>query len=241
MSTPVVVINESFQHAWANVVHLLHGCGWDCHNLVVQITDPLVFCSTEHSMVEAFAGSNDLQSPREVANTIFPSGIYRRSRSAAELFDRYDRIYPRIMHRNHGGWGTYFRRMTSYGPPGSETNQLQNIINAIQSRSMTHSSAYTIVIPQPGGETTRPRGGPCLHYLAIQLDSNTRSLGLLAVYRNHDFLRRAYGNYWGLCELTSFLANETGMSMGMVTCVSSHAYVAGMKRRLISLMEQLEI
>lgn len=65
------------------------------------------------------------------------------------------------------------------------------------------------------------------------------NLGLLAVYRNHDFLERAYGNYWGLCNLLNFIANEVGATPGPLTCVSSHAYVDKKKTAFKTLLESL--
>ena len=60
---------------------------------------------------------------------------------------------------------------------------------------------------------------------------------MLAVYRNHDFLERAYGNYWGLCNLTGFLAPEVDATPGPITCVSSHAYVSEKKTALKAFVE----
>lgn len=120
-------------------------------------------------------------------------------------------------------------------------NQLDNIIQAIRNRSTTQKAAYTIIIQQPGSETIRPRGGPCLNYLALQLvPGKPRSIGLLAVYRNHDFLERAYGNYWGLCLLLQFIAKETGSKVGPITCISSHAYVPNKREALISFLRNME-
>ena len=71
---------------------------------------------------------------------------------------------------------------------GEIQNQLENIIHAIKVRSNISTAAYTIIIQKPGGETIRPLGGPCLNYIAVQLEpGNPVKLGLLAVYRNHDF------------------------------------------------------
>lgn len=129
--------------------------------------------------------------------------------------------------------------MTHYENTSNVENQLFNIINAINTRERISSSAYTIVIQKPGGETVRPLGSPCLNYLAIQLDREEDNLGILAVYRNHDFFVRAYGNYWGLCNLTNFMARETGFSPGPLTCVSSHAYLKGSKRNFKRFLDSL--
>ena len=91
--------------------------------------------------------------------------------------------------------------MTYYETKHGYVNQLDNIINAINNRSKKHKAAYTIYIQKPGCETIRPRGGPCLNYIAVQIEKKeTSEIGLLCVYRSHDFLERAYGNYWGLTQ-----------------------------------------
>jgi thymidylate synthase len=150
-------------------------------------------------------------------------------------------LFERIQNRKRG-WGSYFRRMTNYeSEAGRIENQLENIIRAIETRTYTSTAAYTIVIQKPGGETIRPRGGPCLNYIAVQLErGHSIQLGLLAVYRNHDFLERAYGNYWGLCNLASFIATETETTCGPLTCISSQAYVGGNKAALKSLVDSIE-
>ena len=119
-------------------------------------------------------------------------------------------------------------------------NQLDNIITAIRKDANTFSAAFVMVIQTPGGETTRRLGGPCLNYLAVQLDVGPPlTLGLLCTYRNHDFLERAYGNYWGLCNLLRFMADETGAQPGPLTCISSRAFVVNHKAELKNLLDSL--
>jgi thymidylate synthase len=62
-------------------------------------------------------------------------------------------------------------------------------------------------------------------------------LSLMCIYRNHDFLERAYGNYWGLLNLLKFLAHETNLNVGVLTCISSHAYVDKKKTELKNFLE----
>jgi hypothetical protein len=50
-------------------------------------------------------------------------------------------------------------------------------------------------------------------------------LDLVAVYRNHDFLNKALGNFLGLGRLLNFIALEGGKRPGRVICHSVHAYV----------------
>jgi len=197
---------------------------------VVQIADPTAFDGGRHQRYVGFARSLQLLQPKDVAYTIFPRGLYRGRGDGPRMFIQYNRqggMYQRLMRRAGGGWGTYFRRMTNFdaGRGSPPVNQLLNIIEAMNSRAHTYQAAYTIVIQRPGSETVRPRGGPCLNYIAVQLQSGTpQRVSFLCVYRNHDFLTRAYGNYWGLCDLLKFLAAETQSQPGSLTCVSAHAY-----------------
>jgi len=240
INEPVPLACNDFQNAWLEVIKVLMTSSWELRNLIVQIRNPTILELSLHAKIEAFARVQALLAPKQVAYTIFPKELYEHRGSAAALFTAYNRdggFFARVK----TGWGTYFRRMTNYEGVNGPVNQLGNIITAIRDRENIHKAAYSIVIQNPGGETVRPLGGPCLNYLAVQAEPGQAgqplTLGLLAVYRNHDFLRRSYGNYWGLCNLLLFLAKEVGGTPGPLTCVSSRAYVDDMKTALKALVE----
>ena len=205
-------------------------------NLVVQISDPRQLEPGLHDHVCRFAASAKVLGPKAVAYTIFPHNLYRTQRTATNLFKAYNRpggLFDHVQSKVPHQWGTYFRRMTNYETAGGTVNQLDEIITAIQTDPRVFKGAFCIVIQVPGGETKRRRGGPCLNYIAVQrAEGKNAELGLLAVYRSHDFLERAYGNYWGLCNLLNFMAKETKSKPGPLTCISSVAYVPGQKRKL---------
>jgi hypothetical protein len=46
---------------------------------------------------------------------------------------------------------------------------------------------------------------------------------MTALYRNHYFITKAYGNYLGLGWLLKFIADATDRKVGEVLCVSSMA------------------
>jgi thymidylate synthase len=240
INAPVTIVTDTFQEAWLEVVETLARSQWELRNLVVQIRNPVLIDEDLNDQMDDFARTQDLLAPRHVAYTIFPYGLYGDGRDAAAVFASYNRkngLYERL-HNRKKDWGTYFRRMTHYeGRKGEVVNQLANIINAIRDRKNLSKAAYTVIIQHPGGETVRPLGGPCLNYLAVQAEPDPFTVGLMAVYRNHDFLERAYGNYWGLCNLVAFMAKEVGAEPGPVTCVSSHAYVDGNKTALRAFVE----
>lgn len=235
INPPVTIVTDGFQSAWLEVVNNLMASQWELRNLVVQIRNPSLIDEGLNDSVTDFARTEKLLAPKHVAYTIFPQGLYGGNRDANAVFTSYNRkdgIYDRL-HRRKPDWGTYFRRMTYYMTPNGVVNQLGKIINAIRDRENLSKAAYTMIIQKPGGETVRPLGGPCLNYVAVQAEpGQPLCLGLLAVYRNHDFLERAYGNYWGLCNLLVFMAREVGGTPGPLTCVSSHAYVSDKKTAL---------
>lgn len=244
INEPVIHVEDGFQQAWLEVTKELIISRWTLRNVAVQIRRPELFCRAVDTQISEFASREGLLRPRHVAYTIFPENLYRIMGSGERTFDAYNRQngwYERTKKKTPWTWGTYFRRMTHYETGGTAVvNQLERIINAINTRQSVHGAAYTVVLQKPGPDTTRKMGGPCLNYIAVQMESAIpKVLGLLAVYRNHDFLKRAYGNYWGLCNLLRFLASETNSNCGPLTCVSSRAYVDGKKAALKALVEGL--
>lgn len=224
-AAPPVVAHASFHHAWLAAARALVGHGEPLRNLMVQVLDPLAFEEEFHAKFDEFTRSAHLLPVKDVAYTIFPHGLYDRVGSGAKLYDQYNRprgFYDRVK----TSWGTYFRRMTAYQPDKAHppVNQLKNVIDKIKSRKAVFTAADHITIAYPGSETVRDRGAPCLNHIWVQPEANPRRLGLLAVYRNHDFLQKAYGNYWALNNLLRFMCVETGFQPGVLTCVSSHAY-----------------
>jgi len=242
INEPVSIVSDDFQNAWLNAVRRLMNSCWELRNLVVQVRNPHALEQSLHDEVEAFAKAQGILRPKQVAYTIFPHKLYERKGDATRLFAAYNNTRG-MFDRVKTGWGTYFRRMTNYETRKGPVNQLENIIRAIRGRENLSRAAYTVLIQVPGGETVRPLGGPCLNYIAIQAEPAQRHrrlmIGLLAVYRNHDFLERAYGNYWGLCNLLMFLAREVRATPGPLTCVSSHAYVGAKKMALRRFVEGL--
>jgi thymidylate synthase len=240
MDEPTLISGKTFQEAWIKAANYLKDNNWDVWNLVVQISDPTSYDKLIHNTFKDFAVDNDRISPKGVAYTIFPHKLYNRVKCANKLYSAYmDKIYTWTRKRKHKGWGTYFQRMIAYPGQKEPINQLANIIDAINNRDRISRASYTIVIEKPGGETIRPLGAPCLNYIAVQIESDSNAISLLCVYRNHDFFERAYGNYWGMCNLLCFIANETKLAPGSVTCISSHAYINGSITNFKAFLEAL--
>ncbi len=67
-------------------------------------------------------------------------------------------------------------------------------------------------------------GGPCLSHLSFKLRPGG-SVSLTAFYRSHFYVERALGNLIGLSRLLSFVARESGLEAGTITCISSYAQI----------------
>jgi thymidylate synthase len=175
-----------------------------------------------------------------VANTLFPQALYR-GEPGEETRARLYRLYERSMRvqRRLREKETYFNRFVNW--PGEENiNQLERVVARLQSqlaaadRKGPLSSAYDLASSAPDdlaldgdlriytpGVDNSPIGFPCLSQVSFTLVG--RKIHLAALYRNQDFVSRAYGNYVGLARLGGFLSREVGCELGEVLCVASHA------------------
>jgi thymidylate synthase len=233
-----VIQAETAETAYLQALRLLASNRWEHWNLAVQIGEPTRRDRDVRNSITQFVSEQRLLGPHKVATTIFPSVLWKCCGSRHDLYQRYVETYA----PHYRSWGSYFGRMIRYETASGDTvNQLEGIIGSVLRFDRTHRTAYTVVIQQPGSETRRPRGGPCLNYLALQLEGHQgkRTMNLLAVYRNHCFLNRAYGNYCGLSDLLQFMAGECEAQAGCLTCISSHAYIDAKKTAVRDFLESL--
>lgn len=238
MNPPIVIQAVDCASAWAEAILALKVHSWDAWNMVVTISQPCLENPDAFGCMTAFAQKHGLIIPKQVLHTIFPKQFYKAPHTKERMYRYYNKYYKWTRKLPHSGWGTYFKRMISYNTKdGREYDQLDSIIKHINSRQKNYKAAHFMIIPQVGKESNRLMGAPCLNYVAVQVDGdvNCRNISLLAVYRNHDYRERTYGNYLGLCELLKYICQETGSSVGQVTCVSSHAYVTNNKGELYTI------
>ncbi len=242
MNNIINVESKSFQDAWAKAVTKLHESNWESWNLVVQIKQPDFINNDKHAIMEEFAKNNLPHSQSQIACTIFPYKIWNnpRVKDRETLYNYFWKFYNRTKAKRKAKWeGTYFGRMICYNNQETKVDQLGSIIDHINTWSISRKAAHAIVIPCPNHELNLNMGGPCLNYLTVQVDKHNheRTINLLAVYRNHYFCERAYGNYFGLCELLKYISEETNSKVGFVTCISSHAEIEGHRIELLNIAE----
>lgn len=221
-----IIHSENCLTAWRDVCRHIIQNG-DGFNLLVEINSPLAF--TQSQLNEIFnTGIISKNAVDDVINTIFPIKLHARSVTLtnSQFYDLHERIYLRgkTMHRrNRSKWGNYFLRFTKFGIYSK--NQLQPIIDGINNRVNNHAACYIMHVSSIDYDNnTKVMGNPCLQY--VQFGFHKNSLYLTAVYRNHDFLTKALGNYLGLSQLLKFVCDETGSTMGGISCHSVHFYMS---------------
>jgi len=164
---------------------------------------------------------------------------------AAELPDRFFAIMDHA--KKVGTWGTYAMRLMRRAgkKPGTFINPLACVVEKLKRASgggTAYASNYELGLHSPedlqsdeGAFFDLPlycptRDGsvisnyPCLSHLSFKL-ANRTTVELTAVYRSHYYMQRALGNLIGLTHLMSFVAAETGLQIGRLTCLSTDAHL----------------
>jgi len=230
-----LVSGSNCSDAWLLAADYILHCGGDCLNLVVEIEDPTSENSEARKLLDTFLETEGRKPIEEVANTIFPNSLYFPSIGRKHLYRNYEMAWPLIKLFNR--WGTYFYRMIHWGEDEKPLNQLEDTIRKLR-ETMTgkpkYRSIYEVSIYQPCNDRWIRRGSPCLSHLSFKLDKE--KLHLTAIYRNHFYIERAYGNFVGLGRLMEFIARESNISVGRLTCISTHAELDGSKKAVESLI-----
>jgi|SRR5579863_726632 len=220
----VVVQGTDAVQAWQNGSQLLlQSPQHSIRNLITEIATPTVvdpgwylrFCPKS-------VGAQDRLSV--VAKVLFPDILRRQGEPRVEYYARCERLLKRALKIGslHSAWGgTYFQRLLSLD---SSENQIERAIRILSAWKVRGETAIIMHTSSPTIDGLRKRGSPCLQYIEI-LWGKDGVLDLVAVYRNHDFLNKALGNFLGLGRLLDFIALEGGKRPGRVICHSVHAYV----------------
>lgn len=185
------------------------------------------------TFLDKHATMHDVIPVNAVANTLFPERWYAPGRAAEPRKHMYELWELAARRGLHSPSKSYFDRLVAYpGPNGEVINQLETHATRFEnelSRKNPKSSIYEIGVASPGdlriqvpGMDRGIMGFPCLSHISLSLHQG--AIHLTALYRNQDFVRKAYGNYVGLSRLARFFATEAGVGVGEITCVASHAY-----------------
>ncbi len=169
--------------------------------------------------------SNNCSSTNTVANTIFPWSLWNQNQDRDSLFERYLGIELALKTVSQNRRGTYFERMINYtDTQGNSTNQINKIINLWNSGTHRHSGLQIGIFDANKDHLNGPYlGFPCLHQISIDpYGANGKDgIGLTAFYATQLMVKKAYGNYLGLCRLGKFIAHELGLKFARLTCIAA--------------------
>lgn len=228
----IVIEEQDALLAWQHGCRLLLNEN-ETFNLVTVVADP-VHC--EDSWFREYSPKSvkpEIQSLSDVVTTIFPYKFFGRGYSRAQFYERYKERHERARKIHRGtrtSWGTYFQRMIAFGE--KQENQLDDAIEGVRSWTRNHKAAIVIHTSSADTDSVRKHtGNPCLQYVEL-LCPDADTISLLAVYRNHDFFGKVFGNFIGLGQLLSFICQETGRNPGSLVCHSAHAYAESSKTQL---------
>jgi hypothetical protein len=245
----VAIVGQNVSMAWLSALEFLLCQGRDVVNLAVTIEHPLDEDVRIRAVLDRFIADRRKRNSRRVelvstvANTIFPNSLYIPRlglNTRTHLYEMSDIARPVSRRRNRRG--TYFERLIAWPLERETVNQLEKVIVRIrnaqeQGRNTENALELGLADPRDNdtalsestsalpvyrpGQDNNVMGFPCLSHVSLSLMDGR--LHMTALYRNHEFVRRAYGNYVGLGWLLGFLARESGSEVGELMCVSSHA------------------
>lgn len=215
---------KSCARAWVAAALAIADAG-EAYNVIIDVDQPANHDVQDHaviSLVDCFLRDRKQNPVSTVANTIFPQALYGKY-GAPRFYEEYLRVFDS---RSHKRWGQYFERMTRHKTlNGLEYNPLAVLIERLRDRNeaaQKFTSAYELAVYDPLRDGRIFRGGQCLSFLSFKLHPQ-RGLTLTAMYRNHTYITRCLGNLIGLGRLQAFIAEESGLPVGPLVCVSTHA------------------
>jgi len=183
--------------------------------------------SLDKQILDLKSKYSHLQQCHTVANTIFPQSMWNPNdeNSAAKLFWRFEKAWPRIKRCSQNRRGSYFRRLTAFRPVGElqPVNQLEHVVSTYQGGNHRRSALQAAIFDPALDHKNSPQlGFPCLHQVAFT-PNGEGGLAVTAFYATQYLFDRAYGNYLGLCRLGRFMACQMRLNLVRMTCIASVA------------------
>ena len=218
---------------WLHAALAVKTAGGEAHNVVIDIADPLAESETDAAIireVDVFLRGHHRNSLSGVANTIFPQSLYDRHGPEAFYGVYRDTVLPRMKQMTRD-WGRYFDRLTAWkkvrGAEVKVINPLEELVAFMKGQiasDRTYRNAYEMTVFDPARDAGKVSNRQCLSFLSFKLTQDNELL-LTVMYRNHAYIARGLGNFIGLGRLMAFVAEQSGATVGSLTCISTHAEI----------------
>ena len=220
--------HKSCARAWLEAVITVNNeLRHEAHNVILDIEEPHKQDLLDEqiiNVVDDFLISKDVLPLQSVANTIFPEALYRRHGAPSFIEEFNEKLLPKL--KKSDRWtGYYFERMTAYPTHDDKRLKLWDIVERIRDKSNKSLNKFEVSLFDPERDVDNsPYGGQCLSFLSFKLiPGNKKKLALTALYRNHYYIEKLLGNLIGLARLMVFISEESGIEVGSLTIVSTHA------------------
>ncbi|MFL6101373.1 MAG: hypothetical protein ACJ71T_15615 [Actinomycetales bacterium] len=237
----------NFSQAWLEAVRLVHAIpSRKAVHLVLRAADASQQDEAVRRIAQAAIDSNNsagrLWSVESTRNTIFPAAWARRNPEPSDLAAYYRARYKELRQVRDNGYGTYFGRIVAYprddkhnGAYGDQLTELvRKIRQELAGRGGVKSSRYEVNIFSERHDTN-PMSFPCLAHVSFHIHDG--KLHQQAVYRNELLVARAYGNYWGLAQLQTYVAQACPpLQVGELLITVNHVELDGRKGAIDELL-----
>ncbi|MDJ0616014.1 MAG: hypothetical protein QNJ63_04550 [Calothrix sp. MO_192.B10] len=227
-SAPLLINGTNISHAWGRAfLHIIDNPGKEISPLIVSLTDFSNGIPNEDQSIRDALDkcllTNSKQKVHTVANTIFPSSLWRNSKyDRKKFFKIYIKNLPRItaLARSKNRRGLYFERLIAFGSGPHNGNQLEHIISEYTSYSRVRKTKLQASIFDPARDHVRDAQipFPCLQHVSFVPNNKDKTLIINAFYATQLIFEKAYGNYLGLCRLGHFMAHEMGLTLDRMNC-----------------------
>lgn len=164
----------------------------------------------------------EIEQPLEIEKKI--DEAFKKYMGAKWIKKGSDAIFPENIENFHSlPWTrTYWTRLKKFR---DNTDQLLFIINRLKDKPMSKQLFCVTFDPEIDIQPHRPFNPtmPCL--TALDFKFRNGYLGIFALFRSHDFGRKAYGNYLGLGKLLKYICSQVKCDLGTVICYSRSAHI----------------
>jgi thymidylate synthase len=130
---------------------------------------------------------------------------------------------------------SYWGRMVSWR---GEFNQIEQVIKVLSTGQ--NVKRCELIIYDPIKDAKNPYSQPCM--VAIDLKPRNGKLYLTSMLRSNRISKSGYADYTALTELGEFLAEQSGLELGMVTTIANSCHIGtmnGEKKKTIKLLNEL--
>jgi hypothetical protein len=226
------VYNADLVDAWKDACDRIANAKSVNYVLVTSFGNAWNGTNEQRQCLDKAAYAVNADTPSSVASMLLPKAVRISPQTAAEAIEVGQNLMGRGRRKglSYSGWQhTYFERLTGawINRKGQKETISQNrLLKAIEKINDWGRNAEAVFYIHTNVETDpfRPLGSPCLQYIQLRVYGDG-CLSIVGLYRAHDYVHKALGNFIGLNDLGRFVANNTGRTFTGADVVSLRPFI----------------